>query len=198
MNRRDFNQLAWSQLALSQAALGGVAALTVDSAFAIDYLSPEKARIVLIPSAASFVDITVQLNAEQMAAVGRLGRITPRSSQWRLSQAINDQGQVIGAFVVDNVIGKYELITYAVAVSTNGAVSGVEVLSYRESHGGEIRLPAWRKQFVGKTTRDPIEVGNDIALISGATLSSVHVTDGIRRINAVLEVARDVWTKKQA
>lgn len=188
MNRRDFNQII----------LGGAAALSVDSAFAIDYLTPEKARSLLLPLASSFAEFNLQLTAEQMAAVGKLGRVAPRSVQWRLSQAFNDQGQIIGAFVVDNVIGKYELITYAVAVSANGAVSGVEVLSYRESHGGEIRLPAWRKQFVGKTTRDAIEVGNDIALISGATLSSVHVTDGVRRIGAVLEVARDAWTKKQA
>jgi hypothetical protein len=33
-------------------------------------------------------------------------------------------------------------------------------------------------------------VGDDIANISGATLSCTHVTDGVRRIVAMLQVAR--------
>jgi len=65
------------------------------------------------------------------------------------------------------------------------------VLSYRESHGHEIRLPAWRRQFVGKTSASPMRVGEDIANISGATLSCNHVTEGIRRIVNVLGIARN-------
>jgi Na+-translocating ferredoxin:NAD+ oxidoreductase RnfG subunit len=91
--------------------------------------------------------------------------------------------------VVDNVVGKFELITYAVGIALDGSVKQVEILSYRESHGGEIRLPAWRKQFGGKTLAAPIKLGDDIANISGATLSCTHVTEGIRRIVAVVEQA---------
>jgi hypothetical protein len=69
-------------------------------------------------------------------------------------------------------------------------VKQVEVLSYRESHGHETRLPAWRRQFVGKTAAAPLQVGEDIANISGATLSCTHVTEGVRRIVAVLDLAR--------
>jgi len=92
--------------------------------------------------------------------------------------------------VVDDVIGKFELISYAVGIGADGAVKQVEILSYRESHGHEIRLPAWRKQFVGKTSAAPVQVGEDIANISGATLSCKHVTDGVKRILSVLELAR--------
>ena len=66
----------------------------------------------------------------------------------------------------------------------------IEILSYRESHGGEIRLPAWRRQFVGKTSAAPLRLGDDISNISGATLSCQHVTDGVRRIVAVVDQAR--------
>jgi Na+-translocating ferredoxin:NAD+ oxidoreductase RnfG subunit len=92
--------------------------------------------------------------------------------------------------VVDEVVGKFELITYAVGLNADGSVKQVEVLSYRESHGQEIRLPAWRRQFVGKTAAAPLKVGDDIANISGATLSCSHVTEGIRRIVAVVDLAR--------
>ena len=93
--------------------------------------------------------------------------------------------------VVDHVIGKFELISYAVGIDANGVIAGIEVLSYRESHGSEIRLPAWRKQFVGKTLAQPLRTGNDIVIVSGATLSCNHVTDGVRRIAAVVAVLRD-------
>ena len=53
--------------------------------------------------------------------------------------------------------------------------------------GGEIRNADWRKQFVGKTARSPLLLNDDIRNISGATLSSRHVTEGIKRILATYE-----------
>jgi len=99
-------------------------------------------------------------------------------------------GAPLGYVVVDDVIGKFELISYAVGLGTDGTVRQIEVLSYRESHGHEIRLPAWRKQFVGKGASAPIRVGEDIANISGATLSCSHVTEGVKRIVALIDLAR--------
>ena len=98
---------------------------------------------------------------------------------WRASSA--------GWFIVDEVLGKHELITYAVALDTQGRVHGVEILDYRESHGGEIRDPQWRLQFAGKTARDPLQLDRDIRNISGATLSCRHLTDGVKRILAMYE-----------
>ena len=93
--------------------------------------------------------------------------------------------QALGWLVVDQVIGKSDAITYAVALDADGVVTGIDVLEYRETHGSEIRLPAWRKQFVGKTAHDPIRLDADIRNISGATLSCRHVTDGVRRLVAL-------------
>jgi Na+-translocating ferredoxin:NAD+ oxidoreductase RnfG subunit len=86
------------------------------------------------------------------------------------------------AVVVDRVVGKHEFITYAVAVSSDGAAAGVEIMDYRETYGDQVRGAAWRRQFAGKRTSDPVRVGKDIRNISGATLSSVHVADGVRRV----------------
>ena len=88
----------------------------------------------------------------------------------------------LGWLLVDRVIGKAELITYALAIDAGGAVKSIEILDYRETHGGEIRLPAWRNQFVGKTVQAPVQLDQDIRNISGATLSSRLVTDGVRRL----------------
>jgi len=80
------------------------------------------------------------------------------------------------------VLGKHELITYALALDARGRVRGVEILEYLEAHGGEILDPAWRAQFVGKSTADPLKLDRDIRNISGATLSCRHVTDGVKRL----------------
>ena len=91
---------------------------------------------------------------------------------------------MLGRVIVDSVVGKFEQIDYAVSVDGAGKVLGVEILTYREGHGAEVRLPAWRNQFVGKTAADPVRIGSDISNISGATLSCTHITDGVHRLVA--------------
>ena len=86
------------------------------------------------------------------------------------------------------MIGKHEFITYAVALSLDGKVQGIEILSYRETHGGQIRNPEWRLRFVGKTVQDKFKLNQDIPNISGATLSCRNVTDGVKRLLAVQQL----------
>ena len=158
------------------------------SAFAVDYLSVDQAARVVFPQADRFEPRDLVLDAAQLQKLAASG-LAPRSARWPTLLAW--QGNtLLGVLVADAVVGKFELIGYAVGIGADGSVRQVEILSYRESHGHEIRLPAWRRQFVGKTATAPLRVGDDIANISGATLSCSHVTDGVRRIVAVLDLAR--------
>lgn len=90
-----------------------------------------------------------------------------------------------GWFVVDQVVGKHEMITYAVGIEANGSVRKVEILEYRETYGYEVAADAWLRQFVGKSADSPIKLGKDVENISGATLSSKHLTDGVKRVMAL-------------
>lgn len=83
---------------------------------------------------------------------------------------------------IDRVLGKHEFITYAVGVRPDGRVKGIEILEYRETYGYQVRGDKWRSQFTGKDKTAPLKLDNDIKNISGATLSSKHLTDGVRRI----------------
>jgi Na+-transporting NADH:ubiquinone oxidoreductase subunit NqrC len=74
-----------------------------------------------------------------------------------------------------------------VGMDAEGRIAGIEILEYRESHGGEVRDPRWRAQFAGKTARDPLALDRDIRNISGATLSCRHLADGVKRILALYE-----------
>jgi Na+-translocating ferredoxin:NAD+ oxidoreductase RnfG subunit len=164
------------------------AAMLPASAFAVDYLSAEQAARLMFPEADRFEARELNLDAAELQKLAADG-VAPRSARWPVQVAQSAQ-QTLGYIVVDNVVGKFELITYAVGLTQDGAIKQVEILSYRESHGHEIRLAAWRRQFVGKTRAAPLKVGDDIANISGATLSCTHVTDGVRRIVAIVDAAR--------
>lgn len=84
--------------------------------------------------------------------------------------------------IIDEVVGKHEMITYAVGITPSGSIQDVEIMEYRESYGYEVAELSWRKQFFGKTATDEIKLNKDIENISGATLSSKHVTDGVKRV----------------
>ena len=174
------------RIALVGAAAVGCLAVPA-GAFAVEYLSAEQAARLMFADADRFESREVVLDAAQLQALEVQGT-RGRSVRWPAMVARKGSA-ALGYVVTDAVIGKFELIGYAVGIGLDGAVKQVEVLSYRESHGGEIRLPAWRRQFVGKTPASPIRVGDDIANISGATLSCSNVTEGVRRIVSVVQMA---------
>ncbi|MBC7697833.1 MAG: FMN-binding protein [Bacteroidia bacterium] len=91
----------------------------------------------------------------------------------------NDKGEW---FVLDEVVGKHEMIKYAVAINVDGSVKQVRVMDYVESYGYEVAENKWLQQFVGKTGSSTIKLNKDIDNISGATLSSKHISDGVKRV----------------
>jgi uncharacterized protein with FMN-binding domain len=75
--------------------------------------------------------------------------------------------------------------TSPVSIGANGAVKQIEILQYTESYGCEVREASWRAQFVGKSAHSALQLNGDIKNISGATLSSKHITDGVKRVLAM-------------
>ncbi|MBS0319078.1 MAG: FMN-binding protein [Proteobacteria bacterium] len=152
----------------------------VPPAFATDYLSIEGAQKALFPAADRFVPLSLARGAAALrvpdARVAAMHAFTAYAGD-----------QLVGYVVADAVIGKFELIGYAVGLTPERTINGLEILWYRESHGYEIRQPAWRAQFTGKTAASPLRVGSDIANISGATLSTTHVTDGVRLVAQLVQ-----------
>ncbi len=154
--------------------VGIVAVPVAQVAHATQYMTIEEAQRAAFATATAFEPLAP--TAAQAASAGASAGWAPKL--WQVRGA----DRPLGWFAVDQVIGKSELITYAVAFDANGAVTSVEILDYRESHGGEVRLAGWRRQFAGKTPADPVELNKDIKNISGATLSCRHVTEGVQRL----------------
>ncbi|MBS0374497.1 MAG: FMN-binding protein [Proteobacteria bacterium] len=147
-------------------------------AHAMVYLSVEQAQRLMF-GAAALEPLPLALGADDVAAVEHASGTRYRTGALRGWKAAD------GYLYVDQVVGKHDLITYAVALTAAGTVRQVEILEYREAYGGEVRGAAWRGQFVGRKFGDPVATGRDIQNISGATLSCQHLADGIRRLLAV-------------
>lgn len=150
---------------------------------AVVYLSPAQAQQAVFPGS-SMTPAPVKLTGEQRKAIEAASGVRQRDDEikaWRVGGG--------GWFIVDQVIGKHEYITFAVGITAGGTVKGIEIMEYRETYGDQVRNPKWRAQFTGKTKAAPLKLDQDIQNISGATLSSRHVTEGVKRLLAVHAIA---------
>jgi Na+-translocating ferredoxin:NAD+ oxidoreductase RnfG subunit len=161
-----------------------VPVLLASPAYAMQYLTVKQAQAALYPAGTQFLPQRIELDAGQLRAIEEASGQRVRETRPRVWKAMAG-GRAAGWFFVDQVIGKHEFITYALALDAGGAVLGVEVMDYRETYGGEIRGAEWRRQFAGKRYGAPLRLGADIRHISGATLSCRNVTHGVKRLLAL-------------
>jgi Na+-translocating ferredoxin:NAD+ oxidoreductase RnfG subunit len=160
----------------------------IPQCFAAQYMSFAQAQALIFPQAQEFVAAPVTLTAEQIERIERQSGVKVRVAQQQVWQA-RAAGKLLGWLIVDQVIGKHELITYAAGIDLDGRLHQFQILEYLEAYGSQVRGLKWRDQFVGKTAADPLELDRDIVGISGATLSSRHVTEGIKRLLVFYQVA---------
>jgi len=145
-------------------------------AHATVYMSVEQAQALMFPGAGFSPDFRT-LTAAQAAAIEKASGTNVLNREvklWKVSTG--------GWFIADEVVGKHDFIPFVLGIDANGAVTDVEILEYREAYGGDVRNPKWRAQFVGKSRASALKLTQDIQNISGATLSSKHITDGVRRL----------------
>jgi Na+-translocating ferredoxin:NAD+ oxidoreductase RnfG subunit len=157
------------------------------NAIAERYLTVAEAQKICFPKADGFENQSIELRKEQIKSLEK--NSGSKIAGKTISYALVHQGtNILGVVITDRVLGKHELIDYAVAISPEGRVLQVEILEYREHYGGQIRESKWRNQFKGKTASAPLKLNEDIYNISGATISCRHVTEGVKRVLATYEI----------
>src|SRR6201998_57807 len=134
-------------------ALGALAAhAPIQVVVATEYLSSEGAQKALFPQADRFHEVILSLSPAQRDRVAALAGPQPPHRSLRAWRALHGD-ELLGFVFVDEVIGKEDFITYAVAVDASGRLSAPEVLAYRESHGGGICDVARRRRLTGGVGR---------------------------------------------
>jgi len=156
----------------SQFLLVPIAVVAGAPAQATVYMSVEQAQKAMFPDA-TFTPNFVTLNQEQFNAIIKDSDVnvwTRDIKAWRVSTG--------GWFILDQVRGRDDWISYAVAIDANGAVKSVEILECLEKWDG-ITNPQWRGQFTGKHRGTSFD---DVQIITGSTLSSGQIAAGVKRL----------------
>ena len=97
-------------------------------------------------------------------------------------------GELLGVMASAGVQGYDGLISYNLAVDKEGKIIGIRIVEHTETQGvGDvIEKPQFQKQFIGKSYLDPLQPGEDVDTVSGATKSTAPMIDSIRLVLAVV------------
>lgn len=144
------------------------------------YLTPEEALKITFKNSGEVISEKKTLSFSQQEQIEKKLGYSLSKNQWNFYIA-RSGGKIEGYAVIDHEVGKTEPITFLTAILPTGEVSQVEILAYRESHGGEVREKRFLNQFKNKNEKNPLRVGQDLANIAGATLSSRAVSRGVKR-----------------
>ncbi len=170
--------------ALAAALLGFVNANTAPLIAENNIKKEQTALKAVMPDAAEFkeLEITPELkNAED----GR-GEIT------KAYTALDQSGRVTGACVITETSGYDIGIQTVTGVNEDKTVAGVEIISLNETPGlgAKATDASFREQYTGKSAGIGVSksgaTDTDIQAISGATLTSKGVTNGV---NIALDAA---------
>jgi Na+-translocating ferredoxin:NAD+ oxidoreductase RnfG subunit len=163
--------------------------LNAQATSAQTFLTLEQAPKAVFPEADAFeqrkITSTPELRAEVLKLVGR------KPSSWEpfyYAYIARRGGEMIGYAIVCEEIGRDRPITFIVAANPDGSVKDVAVMAYRETRGGEVRYPAFTRQFKSKSLKNPIQGQGDIRNITGATLSVRAMATGVRKALAVIQL----------
>ena len=120
--------------------------------------------------------------------------VLEENEEYTIYKAVKD-GEVIGFCVKNSSSGYGGDITLLTGMDKNLQVTGVELLSHAETAGlgANASKPEFKEQYKGKAENigvvknSPKE--NDIVAISGATITSKAVTEGVNKAIALVKEA---------
>ena len=169
------------------ALLGGVNAITADKIAAINQANTEASLQAVATGADEFAPLELT-DTMLAAASANGGKLTE-------AYAVKAAGETIGSAFKVVASGSQGNIEMIVGVDADNAVTGVSIVSNKETAGigskvmNNDPLPSGTgvlEQFIGMSGAGTLTVGKNVDAISGATVSSKGVTKGV---NAALAVA---------
>lgn len=108
----------------------------------------------------------------------------------------DDSGKTVGYCVKATPVGYGGKISMIVGISTDRKVTGVDIVSMSETPGLGARADdeSFYNQYIGKSGKVGVKKSgtpneNEISAISGATITSKAVTEGI---NAALDIVKEL------
>ncbi|MFB6345422.1 MAG: FMN-binding protein [bacterium] len=83
--------------------------------------------------------------------------------------------------------GQHEYMDLMYGINRDGTVHRIDLLVYREPHGGEVKQRRFMRQFENRSLQDSeFRVNVDVVHISGATISAKSIARGTRKVLGML------------
>lgn len=127
--------------------------------------------------------ILSQIEKEQKSA---LTKVMPKATEFTLQadnlyQGLNKDKQLCGYVFKVTPIGYGGEISMLVGIS-NGIVTGISILSLSETPGlgAKANEASFQQQFIAKSIEDAFVAKKDVQAITGSTVTSQAVADGIK------------------
>ena len=176
------------------------------NAQAVVLLTKEQALKEIFPDVDKVVTENHVLTAAEIASIkeqlgGSLVHYQKGSSSAAVSEASSydfyigmKNNQKVRMAIIEEQPGKWGPVSFIIAVDiSSGIINNLAVMAYLEKRGRPIARQNFLKQFIGKTSADPISVrgkkgvARDIRAISGATISSDCACFAVRKVIALYE-----------
>jgi len=161
-----------------------ISASTINNVYAKELIALDQALKKIYKSAQDFQKETHVLTLEQISSIEAQAKIS--FDQTHASEIIMYTPRLgnnpIGTVFEDTVIGKWGPIHYLLALKPDGSIQEVVILDYQEIRGRPISKKRFLRQYKQKSIKDPLKLRKDIDGVTGATISSRSLTDGIRKL----------------
>ena len=95
--------------------------IAAPQALTVQYLTVDQARKVIFADADEFIATPINLTMEQLQQVEKLSGTEARSAQQKV-WPVQAKGKPLGLFMIEQVIGKHDLITFAIGINPDGSV----------------------------------------------------------------------------
>lgn len=165
----------------------------LSDSWAVELAKPEDALRTIYPSLTDIERNEILLSDEQMRFVQEAAGVSFGKTHFSkfVVYRIFESKRTVGYAFEDVVIGKWGPIRYLVGLDADGTVLQVIVLEYKEIRGRPVAKKRFLNQYKGKTIQDELMLRVDIDGVTGATISSRSLTDGVRKVLHIYPVISD-------
>jgi hypothetical protein len=178
---------------MRRAGLGVVAAVALSTAAAAAAQEPAKDEAVIrsvFADADRVEPRDVILTDDLVARIERLGRARVKERLVTFYTA-RKGGAVAGYAVIHSHVVRTKRETFLIAFEPDGRIRRISVLAFLEPQEYK-PSDRWLRQFEGKGASDRLAIGDDIAPITGATLTARGIAEESRWLLQALREAAGV------
>ena len=174
-----------------------------------DILIPTVALLVICLVATALLAVTnsitqekIALNAVETEKASRMlvlpegkeyGEVTTLENGITYCVGTNEEGEEVGYVFTSGAKGYGGTVSIMVGISTDGAITGIEILSHSETPGlgANAVKPDFKNRFIGKSGQLIVDkTSNDaqnVQAITAATITSKAVTNAVNAVTAAYE-----------